>query len=187
MKKLFLLGLGAAFCLSLPAHAQESFSLAVPSPPVVSPFFALEPIEGKPGVFTLKAGNYDFKILLRLLAAKTGGGAIFADEWKQTNLNLRVPLQGTVPELIENLGRFGVAVGKIGTDWVFVPTKKESVVGSVILMPGIPRLVTPQTTRPFDFDFNMNPTPGHNLSPDAKPFEFNNKRWYHVPLVPIRK
>lgn len=185
MKKL-LFGLSASLLLSTAAHAQDAppFILRVPQLPLTA--LELEPVEGKPDVFTLKPGKYNVRELLAGLAAKTGGKALFDNQFKLTTLSLYQPFQGTVSQIIEKLGLFGMTVGQIGTDWVFVQVKSETPVAPSAAAPfSVPP--APPKMAPFDFNFNKNRNSGPNLPPNATPFEFNGERVYHVPIRPNGK
>ena len=201
MKKL-LFGLGVSLCFGSLAHAQElpSFrrqddptmrstpvselirAVKVPVTPLV-----LEPVAGIPDVFAIKPGTYVLRDALEILVAKTGGKAIFDDEFKRTNIYLLSPFQGTAPELIQKLTMLDTTVGRIGADWIFVKTKREAK-NPTPLFNSAP--TTPRSANPYSsengFTRRLNPDAKpidpKTLPPGAKSFEFNGERVYHVPL-----
>ena len=109
--------------------------------------------------------------------------------------------------------RLDLLVGRVGTDWVLVPQEKPQMppvstpdlkhlptieqyyfppsqltpdlksipgLGQYFIIP--PSTPTPPSVAP-GYKFNLNPAPGKNLPDNAKPFEFNGNRLYHVPLT----
>ncbi|HEX8464922.1 MAG TPA: hypothetical protein VF627_09930 [Abditibacterium sp.] len=197
MKKLLLLGLSASL-LATAAHAQPQLNLEPVTPsgdkitlllPNIPAATGLEAVVGTP-VFILKRGRYEAKDLMETLALKTGGKAIFVDSFQATPINIIVPLRGTAPELIKRMADFGVAAGQIGADWVFLPVQSRFPQGVQLFRSAPTRYLRilpesrPSATKPTPFIFNLNPKPGQNLPPDAKPFDFNGERLYHVPIRP---
>ncbi len=200
MKKSLLFGLSALFALSPIVFAQNAPSIIAPSTETVTDT-VLQPVAGKSGVWTLGAGNYNFRKLLTLLTAKTGGQAYFDTLLGPSSfVVVPQPLQGTVPELIGQLikkvgqpddkmqpsARTGekpsprldsFEVVQVGTDWLFLRVKPKSPVTLTVTSP-------PPDPIGFRFNINRSPRPVNpkNLPPDAVPLEFNGERVYYVPL-----